>query len=407
MSTIETNKAFFNSEEPFAKFVRTIFRSNKYSLSWNIALPFRVTKQGRIKSESRGRVIDDLRNSYGIDLTQDIELEDNAIKKEENKLRNSISMLKESLESNPKDTACSILLDKYKKRLYKLLNRNDTFNKYYLRKKKFKYAGLERLVASFLLVTGQVTYNNKYIFNIGKDAKFFKVNNYKSFDTREPFNQKIFDTTYYISASDAKFIKKAKWTLTQFLRETPNALKSSSIKFNKMYKDCLLTKINKMYPLVRDEDAVAILSSLYEYRILLTSNKKKKEFEEKSSRVTAFISSFKANNKNKMVTSFINVFPKAKLNKKDVSFLFDSCYEGLRDEFISKAVYDKDISELKEKNVTLSKDIDSLKEENSLLNKKVVGVVKDNKFLREKYRESAEEIVKLKQELALLNKQKH
>ena len=134
----------------YPKYIRNIFKNVETQISWNISLPFRINKNGKIKKNLKSKVLDDIRNSYGIDLTLEIELEKEALNIEKERLKSTINNLK---SKNDKEN-----LVRYKNTLSRFLNRNDTYNKYSLRRKKFNYNNLDRMVASFLIVTGQVEY---------------------------------------------------------------------------------------------------------------------------------------------------------------------------------------------------------------------------------------------------------
>lgn len=381
------------STKSYNNFIRNIFKGKETTLSWNISLPFRIGKKGNIKENSCNKAIDDVRNSYGIDLTAYIELEPDAIAREKDRIT-------EIIKNNVSDSK----VEKYRKRLAKFLNRNDTFNKYYLRRRKLRIDIVEKLIASFLLITKQIEYSKekeKYVFNLGRFGTFYKVNDFKSYDKQEPFYQKVFTDTYYIKAKDVRDIKKSKTPLLQFLKENPNALEKSNIKFNERYKEYILNKTKKLSLLLSKQDAREILKAIYNAKVILKICETK-EFEDKiNSSFTSFVELFqKEENKSALRKAIKGCFPGSRLKNKQIDN-FLACFKGyLSTYFISIDSLNERVKKEIGNKYVLKTDLASILKEK----------IKDNYVLKSELEKTIKERIKdnyvLKSELGGLIKEK-
>lgn len=251
------------------KYITNIFKNNKEVITWNSGLFSKVDAYGNIKKSNRSFVLDDIRSSYGIDFTLDIELEKDCLRQEKKRLKEGVENLTDCLEDNPNSEVNSIGLEKYKKELAKFVNRNKTYNMYCLRKKEFSFSRLNKLVASFLIVTNQVILNNgKFVYNLSNlDRCVFNiVTNFKSFDKLEQFHQRIFTKTYYIKVQDSKNIRKSGLGLKHALMNNKLLLHPAKIKFNNQYQNYIIKNTKKMTRNLNESDVKEILKALYEYR---------------------------------------------------------------------------------------------------------------------------------------------
>lgn len=366
--------ANYVKSKSYPKYIRNIFKNVETQISWNLSLPFRINKNGKIKKNLKSKVLDDIRNSYGIDLTLEIELEKEALNIEKERLKSTINNLK---SKNDKEN-----LVRYKNTLSRFLNRNDTYNKYSLRRKKFNYNNLDRMVASFLIVTGQVEYSrNGYTFVIDKPGYFHKVTDFKSFDKKETFYQKVFNNTLYIKAVDLKSIEAKNCSLTKFLNKG-KLLKNSTIKYNRMYKGYILSKIKKMSVLLTEDDTKAILKALYDFKLLLTLHDKK-DFEDRvRNSFNSFVELFqKEENKSALRKAIKGCFPGSRLKNKQIDN-FLSCFKGyLSTYFISIDSLSERVKKEIGNKYVLKSELDSIIKEkikdNYVLKSDLDGIIKE------------------------------
>lgn len=232
-------------------------------IMWKNKLPFYVTKAGAVKRYDYGNILDTLRECYGIDFTREVKVNKADIFNRNKYLKDRISDLKNSDLSKEVN---KVGLEKYKEELATIKNRNTTYNLYDLRKQAFDNRKIERWLAAFLIITGQVRYvKDKYEFS-DSIGRYFKVMKPKSYDRDHFFFQKIFRKVYRIEANDRRNMRKG---LTEALKKNPNILKKTSIEYNLMYGAVMYSKIIKMASLIKDNDAKLILRSLYDYVELL------------------------------------------------------------------------------------------------------------------------------------------
>lgn len=250
-----------------------ILSKDNTMLFWNTSLLSCIDENGIIKRNFKEKALDSLYKSYGIDLTKEIKLSDSSIIDEKKYLIARINDLKSNNYSesrNPSLIAKELKL--YQAKLSKFKNSNNTYNRYVLRKKKFDYSCLEKLIASFLVTTGQVVFkNSKYVYkdNVGR---FYKVIKSKSYDILEPFYQKVFTKTYRIGYKD----KGIDVPFTNKLLNR-NILIKTHLKYNLAYPCLIYSKIIKLSKSLRESDARQILKSLYEYKESKLANLKGKE----------------------------------------------------------------------------------------------------------------------------------
>lgn len=320
---------------------------NSGIILWNNRLPFYVTKKGTIKKYNYENILDTLRECYGIDLTKDIKVTKSDILDRVKYLKDRISDLKKSDLSKKLNEN---ILEKYKKELATIKNRNTTYNLYYLRKKSFNTKGIEKLLASFLIITGQVIYKKgKYKFydNVGR---YFKVLKPKSYDKDNIFFQKVFKKVFKIESADRKKMNNG---LSEYIIKNPNILKITSIEYNLMYSFVMYNKIKKMASLLKDNDTMLILKSLYEYKDALNNIREEEDNKYLNNSINKIKESFNLRGEGKIKQS--NLLFKRTMNTKFLKVLknnWDVNIEVLIDVlspyFILTSKYNKDIFKLKQ-----------------------------------------------------------
>lgn len=227
---------------------------------WNLSIPSKIESSGKIKRKNNECVLDSIYTSYGIDLTKNIKLEPNCIKSRKKYLKERIQDLKYDIGKQ------NNILNKYKKELSILLNSNKIFNKYTLRKKKFNYLNLEKLLASFLLITKQVILKDKkFIYKFNKGL-FINVRNFKSYNCKEPFIQRVFSNTLVFKKQILKSLKEK--SLADIL--TSYDIKTSPVAINNMYQDVIYRRVTKVASYISEADAKKVLKALYTYYKQLT-----------------------------------------------------------------------------------------------------------------------------------------
>ena len=269
------------------------FILNKQKMFWNFRIPLYITPKGNIKEKNYNKVLDNVRSSFGIDLTK-LEksiIDDDSILRLKENLSNKIKDIKEEIKENKRNaTKVEKLNKELEKAVYEsntLKNKNNTLIKYELRRKYLEGYSIERYLASFLLVTGQVVYDEKarkyvynYFGNSVDEGLFTIVSEYKSYNKKEPFTQLVFSYLYDIPAKYRNKFKNNRWTLKQgiknerSLKNNKKIFKKIPIKYNLMYSKYLLNKVLKISKVLSIEDTEDILISLYEFKMSLINKDK-------------------------------------------------------------------------------------------------------------------------------------
>lgn len=264
----KTKLCMFESLTIRGKCVAHEFKTTKGNvLFWNFKLPYLINKNGSIESRNKRKVLDDIRCSFGIDLTCDLDkVTDKDLYDKKHKLIEGLSILKDNVYSGHNDDTTEYGIKIYSKNLKKFRNRNSTYNKYEIRKDRFDFSELERLVASFLLITGQVCLNKgRFEYAEIENARLVKVNHFKSYDRLEPFYQRVFTRSFVIRAENKRILKLAKCPLKNAIQNIDNLLVKSKNKFNQMYERLIVKKTKDLAPLLRESDIIEILKSVYNY----------------------------------------------------------------------------------------------------------------------------------------------
>lgn len=235
-------------------------------IPWYLSIPFRILNTGIISKNNRKLVVKDLRESFGIDLTKDVEIKKSDVEDREKNLINQIELSKEGLydaDTKLSKEMHSIILKRNKIKLAKLKNRNLTYNKFELRNSNYDNKNLERILAAFLILTRQVTFKNGKYIHLFDEGTFVKVSDVKSFDVKSKnFYQRIFPKVLNFKAKDFKYIKENSFQELIRRRKIPPI----RIKFNNMYYKVMYKRILKLSTYISLQDACAILKSLYKYK---------------------------------------------------------------------------------------------------------------------------------------------
>lgn len=402
--------------ELMAKEVRmTLKPADSDIIMWKNKLPFYINATGSIKRHNYGNILDILRECYGIDLTREVKVNKADIFNRNKYLKDRISDLKNSDLSKEVN---KVGLEKYKKELATLKNRNTTYNLYVLRKQAFDNKRLERWMAAFLIVTGQVKYiekDKKYKFYVTV-GRYFKVMKPKSYDRDHFFFQKIFRRVYRVEANDRNNMRRG---LTEALSNNPNILKKTSVEYNLMYGSVMYSKIKKMASLIRDNDAKLILRSLYDYVKSINGYTEKEDKEYLDGSIEKIRKSFKLRSSGKKIdikeansilkkainTKFLKLFKRnLEVNLKILAeilapylvkplspYLIDALTpeliepilpkltEKLSGYFVPVSKYNEDMQKLKEH---YEKEINELKEKLRQLESKNVKAIQQTTFVK-------------------------
>lgn len=247
----ERNVRFhFYSEEDDSRFV------------WNCSMLAKITKYG-LRNKSVLSVIEGLRNSYGIDFTKVGSLDNKTLEEAKSELVTKIENSKKSFNERS--------VDLYTRKLVKFNKRNKTYNNFRVRLYNYTNKdGFFLILASFLILTGQVFFSNKkgrLLFNIpSKTTQLRPVKDFHSYDKKESFNQLIFDRIYIVSANSLRQRKLNGLTFCEACRDIPDFLSRKKITYNRMYSSVILSNVYKLAKALTYEDASEILGAVFLFR---------------------------------------------------------------------------------------------------------------------------------------------
>lgn len=265
------------------EYVRMVLNSKESKpFTWNFTLPLKIDNKGCLKKDSEKSILDDLRCSFGLDLTKDIKITDGDIEKEKQNIKENIKSLSKELKSTGnKEKKKEILskIEKQKLNLVKFKKRNSTYNKYVLRKRKYNYYNLERLLASFLFITRQVIYKNKKFIYEWDKGFFFKITKFNSYNKMQPFYQQVFTKLLYLKASERNLILSERTTFLNSVEKASSFFSESTIEFNTMYPKYLYDKVHNFAKLLSNEAVTEILKAVYNYRKKIELDKDKEDSE--------------------------------------------------------------------------------------------------------------------------------
>lgn len=247
----ERNVRFhFYSEEDDSRFV------------WNCSMLAKITKYG-LRNKSVLSVIEGLRNSYGIDFTKVGSLDNKTLEEAKSELVTKIEKSKKSFNERS--------VDLYTRKLVKFNKRNKTYNNFRVRLYNYTNKdGFFLILASFLILTGQVFFSNKkgrLLFNIPSNTAHLRpVADFHSYDKKESFNQLIFDRMYTVSANARRKKKLNGLTFCEACRDIPDFLSRKKITYNRMYSSVILSNVYKLAKTLTYEDASEILGAVFLFR---------------------------------------------------------------------------------------------------------------------------------------------
>lgn len=295
------------------EYVRMVLSSKELkSFTWNFTLPLKVDSKGCLKKGSEKSILDDLRSSFGLDLTKDIKVTDEDIEKEKQNIKENIQALTKELKSTDnKEKKKEILLkvEKQKLNLAKFIKRNSTYNKYVLRKRKYNYYNLERLLAAFLFITRQVIYKNKKFVYEWYKGFFFKITKFNSYNKMQPFYQQVFTKLLYLKASERNLILSDRTTFLNSVEKAGSFFSESTIEFNTMYPKYLYDKVHNFAKLLSNEAITEILKAVYNYKKKIEEDKNKEDSDSLHITAKSIASSVDENNDYDSIDSEIkNIF---------------------------------------------------------------------------------------------------